>query len=356
MMRSASPAGRARKGQMSPTELEEKVVELERYKREEQQEKAREQARRKRELLGARRQLQREIKKTTQEVRARAAEVEAIERTVLKVADAESRFIDRQTQANQRYEARVGALESKTAQKSQFLQERMQELGLARGRLSHLEFLLKGLDEGTITHDAVQVAAFGGGGDAGSAPAPAQLQHASAPHGPALTAALRQEAEELRSQARRLERENGMLHEELKEVRRIFDMSHDDLQPARDATAMSGVDTEASRAEPAPEPPASMSRVVSSTSFDGSSPSTTAQLRPMPAAAAQPLFIPAASPSWQPLTAQLPQSPLASVTMPASTIPYTTATVASGYPVSGLGSPSTLRSWTWGGGGLPVVA
>jgi len=252
---------------MNPAELEEKVLELERYKREEEQERAREQARRKREVLAARKKLQIEIKKTHQEVRARTAEVEAIERSVLKVQEHESRSIERQTNLNLRFQARVTDLETRTAEKAKFLQDRMTELGVARGRLTHLQFALRSLDDNLIIPVEISNSQEAGEGGVSAAPPSPPLRGAE------LTAALRLEAEELRTEARRLERENGMLHEELEEVRRFFDVGLDDLQASKDVglySTVSGIKTEASRAEPAPEPPATLSRATTAATTETS--------------------------------------------------------------------------------------
>lgn len=266
-MRSATaPPSRPKRGKMNPAELEEKVLELERYKKEEAVERARQHAKRKKELLGARRQLQREIKKTHQEVRARAAEVEGIERAVLKVQETESKSIERQKSFNIRFQDRVTDLESRTSEKAHFLQERMTELGHARGRLAHLQFALRSLDDNLIVPIETFPAAAEGGETVASGPPLS---------GPELTASLRRQAEELRSEARRLERENGMLHEELKEVRRVFHVGVDDLQGSKSSgfgLTMSGVDTEASRAEPAPEPPATLSRLTTAATMDSHAP------------------------------------------------------------------------------------
>lgn len=390
MRTATAPPSRPGRGRMNPAELEEKVLELERYKRDEEQERLREQAKKKREFLGARRKLQAEIKKTTQEVRARAAEVEAIERSVLKVQEHEERSIERQTHQNLRFQARVTDLESRTAEKAQFLQERMTELGLARGRLAHLQFALRSLDDNLIipveTSDSQAVAGEGGGIAAPAAPKPPRLRGAE------LTAALRIEAEELRAEARRLERENGMLHEELKEVRRVFDVGPDDLKASKDAglyTAASGIDTEASRAEPAPEPPASLSRAsttepsmkhmaVTAATIAcepvhlraGTGPSLTSS--PAPALARS--WSPVSGTAWPGQGMQLLDSTASTSRLttaaPSSRISFGAVTpsvlpaqmpgavnVAATYPMPGNASQSAgMFPWTWPAGGLPVVA
>lgn len=238
---------------MDMAELEEKVEELQRYKREEERERQREHAKRNREMQTARRQLQREIKKTSQEARARAVEVEAIERTVMKIHENEERSIERHTQLNLRFQERITDMESKTSDKQQFLQERMTELGFAQGRLAHLQFALKCLDDNIIVPVDLDQPALEDSANATDG-APPALQEKASLTGPSLTATLRKEAERLRDEARRLERENGMLHEELKAVKQVFDVGPNAKQALSSWAPGVDSDFEASRAEPAPEP------------------------------------------------------------------------------------------------------
>jgi hypothetical protein len=385
---------------MNPAELEEKVLELERYKREEEQERAREQARKKRDMQQTRKQLQREIKKTHQEVRARTAEVEAIERTVIKVQEQEERSIERQTTLNLRFQKRATEVEARMEDKASFLQERQTELGMARGHLAHLQFALRSLDDNLIIPigDEVEIP-------------PTPLRGAE------LTAALRKEAEELRAEARRLERENGMLHEELKEVRRVFgpgpfDLVLDDSQDGTSFITKTGtvalMDTEASRAEPAPEPPASLSRATTTAtatsavepwaksvapsrlrSGTGPSLSVTRSWSPVPSTSlkAAPLGLPQSAASTARLTSagagsRLSFGSLSATSLPSTVAPVGVAMVVGNTPATAVAAPmpttvgsigsrvavgsaavgtgswspaSAVRSWTWSGGSLPVA-
>lgn len=235
-------------------ELEEKVLELERYKRQEEQDRARDLAQRKRELLTARRQLQTEIKRTNAEVRQKTAEVEALEHVVINTQEQEERAIERQMRSNLGFQNKCAQLEARSSERTQLLQDRMVELGLARGRLAHLQMALRTLDEDLSLpaefEETIQ-ALEGSNADA------SQRRQAK---GPELTAALQKEAASLHEEEDRLARENDMLQEELKEVQRIFELGEkaykvpQALEPFGLSSTMSRATTRATSGVASPPP------------------------------------------------------------------------------------------------------
>jgi len=199
-------------------ELEEKVLELERYKRKEEQDRTRDLAQRKRELLSARRQVQTEIKRANAKVRQTTAEVEALEKAVWNTQEKEERAIERQMRLNVGFQKACAGLDARSTEMTTLLQDKMVALGKSRGRLAQLQSALRTLE--TDLFLPVEFEALLQDPEAVEANA-AQRQPSK---GLELTAALRREAEELRDKEKRLKCENDMLQEELKEVRRIFEL------------------------------------------------------------------------------------------------------------------------------------
>lgn len=221
-----SGASPPRRSSVNYEEMQEKVKELERYKKSEAKQKAREQAQRKKDLANARRHLQREVKKTQREVRQTTAEVETMERALLKLTDGQDQSVERQHRYLQNYEVQARARDNRSQEQTVQLQDKMSEVGHARGRLAYLQFALRSLDdnlmvpsdEASFEHHEL-----------------ARVQRPS--RGPALTEHLRWEVEELMVKSDKLERENAQLQQELSQLRRTYDQG---LGKVEDSNGVAG--------------------------------------------------------------------------------------------------------------------
>jgi len=221
----------ARRKRTNPDELQERMLELERYKIDDEREKCREQGRRTIELRTARRLLQREIRKGQSDARTGLAEVGNLDRACLKLAEYEERSLERKQRLDQRFDARLTDLETRQADLIQLLRDKMMEAGAAQGRLAHLRFALRSLDEEGLIVPLGEVPLGRGMADDGG--------HAFQPAGGGSGSradALRQEVGALRAETDRLEAERAELREGIDSARRVLALDAPEVAPAAAAS------------------------------------------------------------------------------------------------------------------------
>lgn len=217
----------ARRKRTNPDDLQERVLELERYKIDDEREQCRESGRRTNELRTARRLMQREIRKGRHDAEMGLAEVGNLDRACLKLAECEERSLERKQQLDQRFDARLTDLETRQAEMIQLLREKVLEAGAAQGRLAHLRFALRSLDEEGLIVPLGEVPLGRGMADDGGH----ALQPAGGGSG-SRTDALRREVDALRAETDRLEAERAELGEGIDSARRILELDSPEVAAA----------------------------------------------------------------------------------------------------------------------------
>eukprot|EP00747_Dinoflagellata_sp_TGD_P167834 gnl/TRDRNA2_/TRDRNA2_193025_c0_seq1.p1 gnl/TRDRNA2_/TRDRNA2_193025_c0~~gnl/TRDRNA2_/TRDRNA2_193025_c0_seq1.p1 ORF type:complete len:377 (-),score=76.58 gnl/TRDRNA2_/TRDRNA2_193025_c0_seq1:75-1121(-) len=213
----------AAKGQMSIEELLEKVQELRRYKIEEERDKMREHAQRQKNMRTARGKLQREIQATALKASRSDREASNLNAVVAKLGEQQEISAARKQKLDEAFEQHVTSIESRQCEKAELLQGKMQETGRARGRLSHLQFAMRSLEQNMLIQFD----------DVSNRLRQKQGDNSTAESAMATTAMMQSEVNELQVQNTTLSSQNATLREELQEVRRQFYLQQEELLEAR---------------------------------------------------------------------------------------------------------------------------
>jgi len=135
---------------MSTDELQEKVLDLERYKISEEKKREREELHALKELETARKVLIKEVVKTKKDVKRSDAETVAVSKARSKIFEMEAETLEKKNQVSKDFRERVGRLDVKHEDMMHALKEKMTGQGLAKGRYAHLAFALKSLSDQSL--------------------------------------------------------------------------------------------------------------------------------------------------------------------------------------------------------------
>jgi len=135
---------------MSTDELQEKVLDLERYKILEEKKREREELHAQKELETARKVLIKEVVKTKKDVKRSDAETVVLSKVRSKIFETEAETLEKKDQVSKDFRERVGRLDMKHEDIMHALKEKMTGQGLAKGRHAHLAFALKSLSDQSL--------------------------------------------------------------------------------------------------------------------------------------------------------------------------------------------------------------
>lgn len=186
-----------------PKELMDKVHELEKYRKEEVKErKAHDQARRK-EMMAHKKKLTRELQACAKEVRKRESEVGKLQRTLNKNEQQQEQSLGKKMREVEKVDDALSKLKRKHDETEQQLHLSTSAAGEAKGRMAHIEFAQRMLDQGVVL-------------DTGHVSIEKTLESLTE-----VKNDLAGQVDHLRTQNFRLSRENDIIRQEIEENRRI---------------------------------------------------------------------------------------------------------------------------------------
>eukprot|EP00929_Paragymnodinium_shiwhaense_P119883 TRINITY_DN9179_c0_g1_i1.p1 TRINITY_DN9179_c0_g1~~TRINITY_DN9179_c0_g1_i1.p1 ORF type:complete len:594 (+),score=145.93 TRINITY_DN9179_c0_g1_i1:42-1823(+) len=162
-----SPGGRGqqyrtvgRKHQESPEELLSRVQTLEKYRKDEEKERKKEELARKKELQAAKKRVDKEIATTKGELRKQEQGATKLHAGLNRLQNTHNAAVHKKSAELQKCDDVVNRVQQKHHETEAELQSRMSNIGLAKGKLEHLEFARQMLEKGVI----VDISGEGGGG------------------------------------------------------------------------------------------------------------------------------------------------------------------------------------------------
>mmetsp|Transcript_9986 Transcript_9986/g.21763 ORF Transcript_9986/g.21763 Transcript_9986/m.21763 type:complete len:617 (-) Transcript_9986:28-1878(-) len=149
------PAGPSRsapsKGEdPAQVELKKRIRELEGVVKNEHKEKQKDDKKRQKELAEAKRKITKELQQATRVVRKNEQEVNKVSTTIHRLEDQAEQAKSRKDRTTGQMEDKISTFRSKRNSTEETLQEKMANLGEARGRLAHIQFAQKMLEQGVI--------------------------------------------------------------------------------------------------------------------------------------------------------------------------------------------------------------
>lgn len=189
---------------MSPEQMLERVGELEKYKKEEEKERRKEEMQKKKDLVASKKKLVREIQTTSKDMRKHEKEANKLQTQVRKIETQMNDSMEKRAKTEEKFDDVIQSKSSKQRELERLLTEKMEETGLAEGRLAHLEFAQKMLEQGVI------VSTDPADGVNGSYEQKA-IKSAGEPPQAVLSKEDAEEVELLRDEVQRLQEENSAL-------------------------------------------------------------------------------------------------------------------------------------------------
>jgi hypothetical protein len=135
---------------LSPEELSENVIELERSWRQEAQARAEDEKRHRKELMDAKKAIIKEVRQASGQVRKKEKEVSRMESRISLVDRQKDTFGQNKGRTSERFDQRMARCQEQRMDFESNLAVRSTELGEARGRLAHARFAEQMLEKGVI--------------------------------------------------------------------------------------------------------------------------------------------------------------------------------------------------------------